>query len=194
LILPVAGEADVRRELRSRLEATYLEHISLHLRSRDPDGRPLRTYIDAWFAYFRGGPLVTQAGCQQWMNTGDLASNPALADYVHAISEAAHEQLQLGQSSRLVKDHTVPKAYVCARLFDLPRNDPESIRQCLRRWYTVSILTKAEHARLGTGGGMPSGWEESLLSRNNLARFARYKGANPAIRYRLLRAYHDQWG
>lgn len=127
------------------------------------------------------------------MNTGDLASKPRLTEFVHAISEAAQEQLQGGDSSNLVKDHTIPKAHVCARLADLPRAGPEEVRRCLRKWYTVSILTKSEHDHLGNGGGMPAGWDAALLIDSNLARFARYDRANPPIGYHLLPAYYYQW-
>lgn len=189
-IAVIPGEPESRRFIRERLELAYLQHIALHIESSDPDDRPLRTYIDTWFAYSRGGRLLDDNMRQRWINTSDIKKRPYLADLVHAVSQEAEDRLQNGMYSGLVKDHTIPVAYLCKNLRKLDTNI-ETIRAFLKRLYTVSILTKQQHQSLGRKGDMPAGWNSEHLEVDARTRFAHYHPLK--ICYRLLPAAYEMW-
>lgn len=168
------------------LEEAYLEHILLHLSSNDPDDRPLRTYLDSWYAHSVGPALYERKIPRpQWLNRGDLEKRPDLAFQCHAISHSAEQCIEAGEVSALAKDHAVPVNQVIRELKARNWGDRETLREFLKRRYRVAVVTNAEHLRLGRGDAARK--KEGALFGDVDATFARYDCPRYGIRYRVLR-------
>lgn len=169
------------------LEEAYIDHILLHLHSSDPDDRPLRTYLDSWYAHHIGTEMMEQRISRpQWLNRGDLQRRPELAGHCHAISEEAEACIGRNEVSQLAKDHSVPIAQLTAEFKSRGWPNREELRTFLLRRYRVAVLTRDEHRKVRRGD----------LARRRAHRqfgpddcvFARYGCPEYGIRYRILKA------
>ena len=168
------------------LEAAYLEHILLHLRSKDADDRPLRTYLDSWYAYKVGVGLMEKNICRpQWLNRGDLEKRPELSRYCHALSVEAESRIKVGMVSDLTKDHSVPLKQLILELAAQTWGDRDELRAFLLRCYRVAVITQAEHRRLGRGDAARR--KAGVILTEEDGPFARYDCPEWGIEYRELR-------
>jgi hypothetical protein len=169
-----------------KLEEAYLDHILLHLRSCDPDDRPLRTYLDSWYAHHVGRAMLElRIPRPQWVNTGDIAKRPELAMQGHAISVEAADQIERGNASFLVKDHVIPLAQLIPELKSREWTDRADLRAFLLERYRVAVVTKAEHSRLGRGDSARKKRSSPTLS--NKDPYARYDCPEFGVPYRILK-------
>lgn len=167
------------------LEEAYLEHILLHLSSDDPDDRPLRTYLDSWYAHSIGPALYERKIPRpQWLNRGDLQKRPDLAFHCHAISFAAEQCIAKGDVSALAKDHSVPVNQVIRELKACEWSDRRTLREFLKRRYRVAVVTHDEHLRLGRGDAARKA--EGVDFGSGDGAYARYDCPRYGIRYRVL--------
>lgn len=168
------------------LEEAYLEHILLHLSSEDPDDRPLRTYLDSWYAHSIGPALYERTIPRpQWLNRGDLEKRPDLAFQCHAISLAAEQCIETGEVSALAKDHSVPVNQVIRELKARNWRDRDSLREFLEHRYRVAVVTNEEHLRLGRGDATRKRGGAGFDKSDGV--YARYDCPRYGIRYRILR-------
>lgn len=168
------------------LEEAYLDHILLHLRSNDPDCRPVRTYLDSWFAHSVGPEMMERRTPRpQWLNRGDLQRRPELARRCHAISIEADERIKRGEVSDLAKDHTVPINQLISELSSTPLTDRDQIRAYLLRRYRVAVVTRDEHKKLGYGDSQRRKSKRQFTPDDDV--YARYDCPDYGIRYMILR-------
>jgi hypothetical protein len=168
------------------LEEAYLDHILLHMRSRDPDDRPLRTYLDSWYAHHVGSAMMERRIPRpQWVNTDDLEKRPELAMLCHAISLEADDQIVRGETSLLVRDHVIPIAQLTAELKSRDWRDREELRTFLLERYRVAVVTKAEHSRLGKGDSARR--KGRNMAPSNGGPYLRYDCREYGVPYRLLK-------
>ncbi len=168
------------------LEEAYLEHVLLHLRSEDPDDRPLRTYLDSWYARSVGPAMLERSKARpQWLNKGDLAKRPELAWHCHAISAEAEACIKIGEVSALAKDHSVPLNQVIVELKKHTLLDRHELRKFLQRRYRVAVITQLEHKRLGRGDAARKKAKAVIFE--ELGPYARYDCPDWGIEYRIIR-------
>jgi len=177
----------------NKLEGSYLDRILLHLKVRDPDDRVLKTYLDSWFAYSRGGRMLEECGRPQWMNRGDLEADPDRCDEVHAISFAAAEARRRGDVRNLVRDHSIPKGAIVKELKSRKWSDRTDLREFLKLWFTVTIILQSEHRALGRSALMPRPCSDDILRRDPTVRFDRYRRGRVDIPIRLLPLAAATW-
>ena len=169
------------------LEEAYLEHILLHLRTQDPDDRPLRTYIDSWYAHSLGAALLERKIPRpQWLNRGDIERRPELYEHCHAVSLEAERRIKAKDAADLAKDHCVPLAILIAELKDETFNDRDDLRAFLRRRYRVAVVTQEEHRALGRGDAARK--KKGVQFADGDSPFARYDCLEWGIEYRVLKA------
>lgn len=168
------------------LEEAYLEHIILHLKSGDQDNRPMRTYLDSWYAYHVGPPLIGgKSKTPRWMNTGDLEKKPDLADHCHAVSVEARSRIDRGMTGGLVKDHCVPMKTIIAELKKASWSDAARLRAFLLSRYCVAVITQDEHVRVGQGDRVRN--SKGIFLTDADGRFARYDCPEYGFRYIVQR-------
>lgn len=140
---------------------------------------PLRTHLDEWAAFERGGELLTGGNKQRWFN------NPCpwkewerLASYMDFVTPEAAAVLRRGMDRdpavkkpprgqrapfRLIVEHAVPVKTIGQAV----RNDrrlwePTALRNFLQHHYRRGVLTSAQDGALNAVGlreSMPAGWQ-----------------------------------
>ena len=175
------------------LADSYLDHLLIIAEVQDK-GANLRDFVDPWWSLTRGPPFVKETinpsqhtlnnpcacGCEHggrlrsldWISVGAL---DALA------RGACKKKMKHGRedlrdhSDRLIVDHAVPLAEICAMLFQPGRTWPrDGLRTMLAHHLRRGLLTKAEDRQLdarGLNSSMPNGWTEGGDP------FARYRAA-----------------
>ncbi len=133
----------------------------------------MRTFVDNWFAYFKGGPFLNSKGNPKWFNNPDPRKEEEALSAMHSISKDAREIIN-GDKGRLMKDHSVPVrelrelmrgAYEEGRLSEI-----KEIKQFLEKYCCLGVITKEEDNRLNDKklrSKIPDGW-------NSKDMFARY--------------------
>lgn len=168
------------------LEEAYLEHILLHLRSQDPDDRPLRTYIDSWYAHSLGTALLERKIPRpQWLNRGDLERRPDLYAQCHAVSLAAERHIAANEVANLAKDHSVPLAGLIIELKRESFESRDNLRSFLQKRYRVAVVTQEEHRILNRGDAVRK--KHGIQFKATDGPFARYDCADWGIQYRVLK-------
>jgi hypothetical protein len=167
----------------AQLADSYLDHIRIAIEA-DDRGAPFRDFIDNWAA-FASATDHHRTGSNRviWFNNPNaitkramLLSLPFVSTGASAILSYAAEQRDEyrmrrkadDKEIRLIVDHAVPLASMIEWLFepgaDLSRN---AIRQHLKRWYHLGVLTSSEDAtlnRLGLRSKMPDDWDGKDLT------------------------------
>lgn len=168
------------------LEEAYLDHIMLHLRSNDQDCRPLRTYLDSWYAHSVGAEMMERRVFRpQWLNRGDLEKRPEVAWLCHAISTEAEERIRRGEVSDLAKDHSVPLNQLVSEVRLSQWVDRDHLRNFLRERYRVAVVTHDEHKTLGKGDSERRRSGRRFVAHDSV--YARYDCPDYGIAYRILR-------
>lgn len=136
-----------------QLRKAYVRYVIAFIEGNDPNDNLLRTFLDNWFAYYKGGPFLNSSGKARWFNTGDLAKKPVAARAFHFHSKQAWDVYE-GRLPRepLVKDHILPLAVIRDGLKQLRPRTEEVIEQYLIDHYKVALITKEEHDCLSKEG------------------------------------------
>ena len=156
------------------LENSYLEHISIFLKSGNENKHLLRTFIDDWFAYSTGGPFLNKNGKPKWFNKPDPIKDKDALLQMHFISNQAKHVIKNKYDTRLIKEHSVPVAVI----YDILRREanPSSkmVKNILLKYYRLGVLTKIEDEKLSRRGfksSMPPNWslDDDVFARYNEA-------------------------
>ncbi len=166
----------------AELADSYLDHIRIAVEV-DDKGAPFRDFIDNWAAFASEAEHHRSTGNRVvWFNNPDaikrqamLLSLPFRSAGADTILRYAAEQGReyrrrreaKDKAIKLIVDHAVPLAVIVKWLFepgvDLSR---ESIRNHLKRWYCLGLLTNDDDEglnRLGLRSRMPANWDGNDL-------------------------------
>lgn len=139
---------------------------------------PFRTFMDSWFAYHVGGPLLSANSRPHWLNNPCPVRHRDALLTAHWVSANAALTLAGVRSDRLVKDHAVPVSVLRDQLMSQPPADLDAAREFMIRNYRIGIITIEEDDALTAASlrsRMPSGW------RLGDSPFARYDAAGICI-------------
>jgi hypothetical protein len=156
-----------------------LEQLRIWITHEQRSSGLFRTLVDSWYAFDRGGALLSRSGEPHWFNKPD----PHKKGHCKAIFEmgwyVSVEAIKLFENPdlfekkdparSLIKDHAVPLAVLRCELRKIDPTTP-AIEAFLRKNYHVAIITKQEHQDLddcGLQSIMPVGWNDP---------YARYAG------------------
>ena len=148
-----------RRELRR----TFAEMVALFRRSCLYDSSLLRTLMDSWHAYYRGGHFIKRSGNPRTFNNPTSRLEFEALASLPDCSLAARKVLDGETDERIVKDHAIPVAFLRDALFEaLPDN---ATGPGADRWladnYRIAVLTHAEHEALEFRANMPGDWDRT---------------------------------
>lgn len=139
---------------------------------------PFRTFMDSWFAYHVGGPLLNASSRPHWLNNPCPIRHRDALLTAHWVSANAALTLAGVRSDRLVKDHAVPVSVLRDQMMSEPPATLEAAREFMIRNYRIGIMTVGEDDALTAAGlrsRMPSGWKPGDSP------FARYDAAGICI-------------
>lgn len=146
---------------RQDLRASFLYHLKTYRRFRNPDSSFFGTLIDSWYAYQRGGVFIKNTqNPRTFENPAGRLEFEAMRQ-LPFISRSAGKVLFEGATGRLVRDHSIPKAFLRKLFLDeIPRSAGiDKIQEWLCSRYHVAALTKAEHGSLPDRSAMPVDWD-----------------------------------
>lgn len=144
----------------SNLALSTLRHVQIAVEARD-QAAPYRTFFDNFYAYFRGGPLLNQAGRPHWFNNPCPQKHRNALMTVHFVSSTAARVLAGLYTERLVRDHAIPVAVIREILMNAHRPSDELVERYLRSFYRLGLITESEDERINAAGlrsRMPENW------------------------------------
>jgi hypothetical protein len=149
------------------MKNTYLQYLELYLSAKDENGSLFRTFVDNWYAYHKGGPLLNRNGNPKWFNNPDpIKEREAFLSMDYVSVKAMKLINSNGCGDRLVKDHSVPVKVLrklivnqgSGKILDISR-----IQEFLEKYYRLGVITKDEDKQFGREGltsEMPKNWDE----------------------------------
>jgi hypothetical protein len=152
---------------RDKMRMFYANLISQYLTQKDPNALIFRTLIDTWYAYWKGGPFLTDAGAARWVNTGDIRKRPELANAISLRSKEAGESIRGGDYNELVKDHAIPVKTLRLRMSQLNDKSIDAVDEYLQVNYRIALLKLRQHTRLS--GRKHHNLQDSVDSRTRYA-------------------------
>lgn len=163
---------------RTELRQSFLAYLSVYRRTRNPDSSLFGTLIDSWYAYYRGGIFVKRTGNPRTLANPTGRLELEAMRQLPFISQSAGEVLFQGAKGRLVREHSIPKAFLRELFLDeLPlESGIDEIQEWLCRRYHVAVLTYAEHRNLPNRSAMPKDWDGNDVWCRYLG-IARYRGS-----------------
>lgn len=146
-----------RRELRE----SFLSHLQIYRRCSNPDSSFFGTLIDSWYAYERGGVFIKRTQNPRTLDNPKGSLELAAMRQLPFISRSAGAVLFKGEMGRLVREHSIPKAFLRELFLDEVPLDGgiEKIQEWLLSRYHVAALTEAEHRNLSNRSVMPVDWD-----------------------------------
>lgn len=162
-----------------KLRYSYLTYLKIHIKTSNPSGTLIRSFLDSWFAYKMQGNFLSKGNRERWFNKKDIAPKN-LSDVtrdcllrMHFISKNALDSINLRSEIELVKDHAVPVKIIHKILRQDLNPSEESIEKILQNYYTLGVITSDEDKslnKLGLKSEMPKDWDGMNV-------FARYEKA-----------------
>ncbi|MFN3725217.1 MAG: hypothetical protein ACK4SZ_02815 [Allosphingosinicella sp.] len=155
----------------NNLALSTLRHIQIAVEARDR-AAPYRTFFDNFYAYYRGGPLLNDAGRPYWFNNPCPRKHRNALASLHFVSSAASRVLAGLDTERLVRDHAIPVAVLREILMNAHPPSDEVVERYLRSFYRLGLITESEDERLSAAGlrsHMPKSWH------SHDGAFARYE-------------------
>lgn len=154
------------------MRMTHVRMMCEFIKGRCPDSTLFGTLADSWYAYYRGGVFVKD-------RTGNprTLTNPTGRLELEAmrqldwVSKGAGEVLFNGKTGRLVKEHSVPRAFLHKLALEIANPTPETVEQFLIEKYHVAALTKDEHDALEHRATMPIDWTDPYCRYAGLERY-----------------------
>lgn len=161
---------------RYELRDSFLQHLQIFRRVQNPDSSLFGTLIDSWYAYQRGGVFVKPTGNPRTLNNPSGRLEREAMRQLPFVSQAAGKILHENHTGRLVREHSIPKAYLRELFMTEVQSDAPTARieTWLLRRYHVAALTKEEHDTLPDRHKMPVGWDGDDV-------WARYLGISEYI-------------
>ena len=135
--------------------------VALFRRNKVYDSSLLRTLMDSWHAYYRGGHFIKSSGNPRTFdnpsNRLELMALASLPD----CSVAARKVLNGEAKDRIVKDHAIPVAFLRDALFETLPDDAtgQDADKWLAENYCIAVLTHDQHETLEFRANMPSDWD-----------------------------------
>lgn len=142
------------------LALSSLRHIQIATEVRDR-AAPYRTFLDNFYAYYAGGPLLNQTGRPHWFNRPCPREHRDALASAHFVSVRAMRVLAGLSRESLVRDHAIPVAVLRDMLLNAHNPSLEIIERYIRNFYRLGIVTEGEDQSLTAAGlrsSMPEGW------------------------------------
>jgi hypothetical protein len=157
------------------MKNNYLQYLEVYLNNADENGALFRTFIDSWYAYYKGGPLLNRNGNVVWLNRPDpIKLKDTLIHAGDFISTKAMRIMNGEEPGRLVKDHSIPIKILRKLIVREQRVNTAYIEEFLKDHYRLGIITKDEDRKINAEklrSNMPEDWDEKDP-------FARYRAVN----------------
>jgi len=144
----------------AEVNVSYILNYLVHR----PPSVPIRTFVDEWFAYHRGGVFLNRNGAPRWFNNPNPVTQREALSQMHFVSDAAQEVLDGESDSRLIKEHAVPVKVLKNLLCRIEEPTHEKVEECLLANYKLGVLTKTEDLLLNSmklSSSMPLDWDGS---------------------------------
>lgn len=162
-----------------KLKHSYLTFIKVHIETKNPDNKLIRSFIDRWFAYKKQGNFLTKGNIERTFNRSDIHPNnlsEATRDCLlnmHFISKDALNAINSRSDTQLIKDHAMPVKVISELLKQDDCPSEESVEKLLLNFYKLGVLTQEEDKvlnQLSLKSAMPNDWDGINV-------FARYEEA-----------------
>ena len=130
------------------LKNSYLTHIKIYIKSYNNDKHLLRTFIDNWFAQYKGGPFLSKNKKPLWFNNPNPHKSKDALLSMHFISKNAFEVINKNMDVRLIKEHSLQVSVIYELLFEEKFLHEEEIENFLINYYKFGVITKEEDDKL----------------------------------------------
>lgn len=139
--------------------------VALFRRSHLHDSSLLRTLMDSWHAYYRGGQFIKSTGNPRTFNNPSSRLEFEALALLPDCSLAARKVLNGETKDRVVKDHAIPVAFLRDALFEALPDDTTGLDadNWLVENYCIAVLTHEEHETLEFRANMPLDWDSADL-------------------------------
>lgn len=144
------------------LEKTYLKYLEIYHATNDNNGSLFRSFIDNWYAYYRGGPFLNSSGNPKWFNNPNPQREWDALTSMDFVSKKALSVMEGKHTDRLVKDHSIPIKIIRSEFSKLETPNIEIIKHFLIANYKLGVITKTEDRLLDKRklrSGMPENWD-----------------------------------
>lgn len=146
------------------LEESYLDHVIIFLKARDPDSTLFGGLIDNWFCYRKGGAFVKSTGNTVTFSRSRLKSNSHVLRYDPDIFVSQRAEAVMAGTSleELQFEHSIPRAALHKAMLERSGKltTRDEVRAFLDRCYRVALVTVHEHNDLKKFNHiMPREWD-----------------------------------